>query len=125
MRKLTLILIGILSLVFLESCSESKEANIEVIEIGDIIKFKQIVSKTTSNYQGNNNIVIEMILHFRDTDYGASSNYSSNDYYIIKGNDKLSPLDLKIGSKLYFDVYRIDETNPCQAYGGYLYLIEM
>ncbi len=122
MKKILLFLTLIFFMFFICSCSKSNEANIEVIEVSDIVKYKHIGSKTISNYQGNDDIVIEMILHFSDTDYNASSNYSSNDYYIINGNDKISPLDLKIGDKLYFDINRIYETNPCQAYGGYLYL---
>lgn len=123
MKKELVLLLTLLPIIFMCSCDKSKEANIEVIEVSDIVRYKQIGFESVNNYQGKNDLVIEIILHFKNTDYNTSSNYHSNDYYIINGNDKLSPLDLKIGDKLYFDIDRIDETCPCQAYGGYLYLI--
>ena len=66
-------------------------------------------------------IYSKCILYFEDTDYESTTSLT-NDYYIISGDNKISPLDLKVGDKIYFELITILETAPGKAYGHYLYL---
>lgn len=115
----------VISLVIVKSLSScSKKANIEVIEVSDVVRFKSIENLNVKDYKGDNDVIIEIILNFENSDYKSSSNLSSNDYYIIskKDNSHISPLDLKVGDQLYFEYNRMLETSPLIAYGSYLYL---
>ena len=122
-KKIILLVLFMFPLIPICSCNNYNEANIEVIEVSNIVRYKDIRFESSNNYQGEPNAVIEMILHFQDTDYEASSNYFSNEYYIISGDKKISPLELKVGDRLYFDITKVETTNPSQAYRGYLYLV--
>ena len=109
--------------LFLTSSTPKMNANLEVIEVSDFVRFRDISYLYTENYTGDKNRIIEAYLCFDTDDYDAKGNHSSNDYFIISGNEKISPLELKVGDRLFFEIERKIEISPCIIYGKHLYLI--
>lgn len=108
---ISLLLISIFSLF---SCNKRK-ANFIVTNVGEYVEYSHITELVEKT------IYSKCILFFEDTDYESKTS-QTNDYYIISGDNKISPLDLKVGDKIYFELTTILETGPGQAYGHYLYL---
>ena len=86
------------------------EPNIVVIEVGDYVRYnvldKDKFDKSVNFSEMDNYSIVECVLYFDlNSNFLANSknNRNSNDYYIIDGNDKISPLNLKVGDRLYFD----------------------
>ena len=86
-----------------------------VTNVGDYVEYSYITELAEKT------IYSKCILFFEDTDYESKTS-QTNDYYIISGDNKKSPLDLKVGDKIYFELITIEETGPGKAYGHYLYL---
>lgn len=94
----------------------NRKANFEVYEVSDVVKFKEISSS---------NSILQCEFNFKNTDYGSVSNMDpANDYYIIYGNEKISPLELKVGDRVFFDYEYCLDSYPALAIGSYIYLIE-
>jgi len=109
---ISLLLISIFSLF---SCNKRK-ANFIVTNVGEYVEYSYITELANGK-----TIYGKCILYFEDTDYESTTSLT-NDYYIISGDNKISPLDLKVGDKIYFELITILETAPGKAYGHYLYL---
>ena len=118
MKKILLSILNIvllLSFFFLFSCNKRK-ANFMVTNVGKYVEYSDITELANGK-----TIYGKCILYFEDTDYESKTSLT-NDYYIISGDNKISPLDLKVGDKIYFELITILETAPGKAYGHYLYL---
>ncbi len=111
-------LLCIFMLLLMATVSCARKANLEVIEVSDYVRYRYIDKNSQRP-----DAVIEVYLNFKDTDY-VSKGSKENDYYIISSNNKIDPLDLKVGDKLYFKVYYILEVNPEIVVGSYLYLVD-
>lgn len=91
--------------------------NLEIVSVEDTVKYKFTDSRASETE-------IEY-LYFENTDYGNKTS-NDNNYYIIDGENRVEPLNLKVGDKLYFDTnstrYNIDKKTAIPV-GGYLYLV--
>ena len=97
LRKIFLSIIIMFSFVFLISCGNKEEIkpSLEVIEVGDYVKYQYLLDENP----------YEVVLNFKYSNFESKDSMSSNDYYImneIDGNEKIKPLDLKVGDKLVF-----------------------
>ena len=93
------------------------KANLEVESVDDVVKYKM--------YNRGETFEIEY-LAFEHTDYECDYSFE-NDYYIIDGDNKMNPLDLKVGDKLYFEIlfYGYNPSTQKQViHGAYLYLVD-
>ena len=91
-------------------------ANLEVESVGDVVKYKMYNTFDTTPID---------YLTFELTEYECDYSFE-NDYYIIDGDNKMNPLDLKVGDKLYFEIiyYKyFPDTKTQVIHGSYLYLV--
>lgn len=104
-------------LLCLSACSNNNEENIQfndyslyepnmiVAEVNDYVRFIDIDPKFREYNELNNETYLygEYVICFDENDIHHELNSrNSNNYYIIDGDNYLSPLDLKVGDKLFF-----------------------
>lgn len=94
--------------------------NIVVSEVGEFVKYTSLnplysFDEVNGKYKEYSYVWenLECVLYFESNgDYDVSNINSgnSNDYFIVDGDNRISPLDLKVGDKLYFNYTKFKQT---------------